>query len=259
MRPLAIMTTYNRLELTVESLGSLVKKTDMADLEIHVVDNGSSDGTPHWLAEWKRRRPNVTVTLLPVNIGCPRALNLALRDRQPGQHLVKMDNDVRIETENWLPRMLLFLKDCEEAGAFVGMAAPAYEEMGRYERVLSEQTFVGASNTEWAVRWMNFIPGHLVLYTSTLMGLAGFFDVLGDDHLYGFEDNIMCHKANVLRMRLAGVGNVRCTMLQRASALGGEAREEHVAHFRPMYRQRVQALVEQGGNLFTGPDGQPEA
>ncbi|WP_264293930.1 methyltransferase domain-containing protein [Diaphorobacter aerolatus] len=53
----AIVLTYNNLDLTKACLDSLEQHSDDVDLEIVVVDNNSSDGSPEFLEAWAASRP----------------------------------------------------------------------------------------------------------------------------------------------------------------------------------------------------------
>ncbi len=253
INPLMIVTTYNRLALTQQTLEAVVARTDLGRVDLHVVDNGSTDGTAAWLTQWARDlEADVGLTLLADNIGCPRALNLVMeRFCRPGQHVVKLDNDVIIQSPSWHDAFEAFLADY---GDRVGMLGAWYPEVEDEQRVVKE-----AQHGRWKTLQMSFLAGHFVWYTARLLDIVGYFDVLGPGHVYGFEDNIMCHKANLLGLPIIVLRGVQCEMIQRASSLGGDARSEHVAHFRAEYNRRVSAFTNGGSSIYTGPDGQPEA
>jgi GT2 family glycosyltransferase/spore maturation protein CgeB len=64
-----------------------------------VVDNGSSDGTPDWLAS----RDNVTVIRNDRNIGIPKARNQGIR-ASSCEYIVLMDNDIVVK-KRWLEEL----------------------------------------------------------------------------------------------------------------------------------------------------------
>jgi len=87
------------------------------------------------------------------------------------------------------------------------------------------------------------------------MDAVGYFDVLAEDHLYGFEDLILSHKAGVMGWEMLVWEGWRIENLQRHPALGA-GQDEHVARIRPLYEERVRTLAA-GGTVWTGMDGKP--
>jgi glycosyltransferase involved in cell wall biosynthesis len=98
MNPVSIMmVTYNRLELTKQTLESLLAHTDVP-FELIIVDNASQDKTTEYLKEYLPTKINnnfVSFTLheneanLGIAIGRNQCLNLA-----KGEWLSTVDNDV---------------------------------------------------------------------------------------------------------------------------------------------------------------------
>jgi GT2 family glycosyltransferase len=93
---------------------------EQESLEIVVVDNGSTDGSPEWLA---RHYPTVRLIRFPDNRGFAHALNQAVRSTT-GDYVLSLNPDVVVD-----PGFLCSLVDgirepLGETGAQVGMAAP---------------------------------------------------------------------------------------------------------------------------------------
>ena len=90
-------------------------------------DNGSTDGTreaiPGLIREGLLERQNVAFSA--ENLGCPRALSRILARRKPGQHFVKVDNDVVLQTKGWLGRLCAFLDEHPE----MAIVSPWYREL----------------------------------------------------------------------------------------------------------------------------------
>ena len=127
MKPLVIVTTYNRKAETIKTLHALEATTDLDDIQLVVMDNHSTDNTEDFLYSWSARhnwgQRRVFVHLLPENIGCPAALNIALQFyRQPGQPVVKLDNDVEILTSGWVELFERFLEVKPEVALVGGLA-----------------------------------------------------------------------------------------------------------------------------------------
>lgn len=114
---LAILT-HNALGYTKRCLQSLADHTPI-EHEVLVLDNGSEDETPDWLARYPAC--NVRAMLSPVNLGVPKGRNLLMSaiQRQGGgsRFLVFLDNDVEV-SEDWYRPFL----DVFEADASVAIA-----------------------------------------------------------------------------------------------------------------------------------------
>jgi GT2 family glycosyltransferase len=92
----------NRNGFTVQTLRSLEGSVNWNKHRLIVIDNGSCVHTKSILTKhsgWYF--PFETITL-PENIGTARAINKAWRVRNPGEHCIKMDNDVVIHQAGWL-------------------------------------------------------------------------------------------------------------------------------------------------------------
>jgi GT2 family glycosyltransferase len=124
LKPLTIITTYNRIELTKQTLSSLEPVIDRLDLVI--VDNGSDPEAAEWLANWGAA--SATMIFNQTNVGCPKALNQALLHRTAGQPVIKFDNDIRVLSEpDWLEELEWFLTRFAALGTQVAMVSAYYQ------------------------------------------------------------------------------------------------------------------------------------
>jgi GT2 family glycosyltransferase/2-polyprenyl-3-methyl-5-hydroxy-6-metoxy-1,4-benzoquinol methylase len=114
-----VMLTFNRLDLTRQAMASLRSSTRQPH-ELIVVDNGSSDGTPDWLAG--QARDGVRVILNPDNRGVAAGWNQGLR-QATGDCLSVINNDILVSGD-WLERMTRAAHHVPGAG-LVGCRAPA--------------------------------------------------------------------------------------------------------------------------------------
>jgi glycosyltransferase involved in cell wall biosynthesis len=256
MKPLVIVTTFNRKWETIETLGALARSIHMDTVDTVIVDNGSTDETVYAIREWTDEYHDawddpVYEHYLDKNIGCPQALNYALvRHRKPGQSVVKLDNDVRLLTPDWVERIQ---RSVTERVALCGPVAMVGAYYGGVldKRVSSLVATWGGDNVYQAYP----IVGHAVWHTGAFMDAVGYFDVLSEEHLYGFEDLIMSHKARLMGWDTLVWAGWRIENLQRHNSLG-DLQDNHVSKMRPLYNRRVAAL-ECGGPIWTGPDGRP--
>ncbi|WP_094549491.1 glycosyltransferase family 2 protein [Petroclostridium xylanilyticum] len=87
-----IILTWNRKEDTLECIDSIYKQS-YKNIEIIVVDNASTDGTPQAI---KKTYPEVKLIHLPHNLGCPEGRNVGIVNSS-GEILFFLDNDAIIE------------------------------------------------------------------------------------------------------------------------------------------------------------------
>jgi len=99
-----VTLTHNKLEHTRRCLPSLLG-TAAEPWELVVVDNGSTDGTPAWLAGFKRTAEGAGVAVKLIrndrNAGCSTARNRGAA-AGAGARLVFLDNDVALRSRRWL-------------------------------------------------------------------------------------------------------------------------------------------------------------
>ena len=86
-----VMATLDGIDTVERSLRSLAAQT-LAPMEIIVVDDGSTDGTPDLLAALQRTIPNLVVAGTPDNRGFPAALNRAI-SMASGDFVALADDD----------------------------------------------------------------------------------------------------------------------------------------------------------------------
>lgn len=96
----AITITYNRLELTTQTIESFYSKTSV---DYHLfIDNGSTDGTQEYLKSYDR-------ILLDKNYGITEAFCLAVSKLSDYDYILKLDNDVETVTDDIIAKMVAFL------------------------------------------------------------------------------------------------------------------------------------------------------
>jgi GT2 family glycosyltransferase len=104
-----VMLSFNRRDDVVEGVGELLSR-DYDNLEIIVVDNGSTDGTAEMVRE---RFPQVVLVALEKNIGVA-AYNTGF-DRARGEYIVVLDDD-SFPGENAIQRMVEEFRKDEKLG-----------------------------------------------------------------------------------------------------------------------------------------------
>lgn len=108
------MVTWNRVNLTRLCIERLLS-TNLTDSIIHIIDNGSTDGTQEYLSTLSTIHNKVKVYFLRKNYGVAIAANFgwSLTD---SDYYIKIDNDIEILDENWLDYLVGFAERNKEVG-----------------------------------------------------------------------------------------------------------------------------------------------
>ncbi|EQM70301.1 hypothetical protein L682_10075 [Aquipseudomonas alcaligenes OT 69] len=123
-----IVVTYNNLHLTRACLASLSDSGQNAELEIIVVDNGSHDGTPEFLAQWAAESGH-RVILNADNRGFSAANNQGLAIAT-GRYLVLLNNDTQV-TPGWADALRRHLKH----NPGMGLVGPVTNNIGNQAKI----------------------------------------------------------------------------------------------------------------------------
>lgn len=128
-----VVLTYNNLSYTEACLFSLEAYSDYSDLEIIVVDNASTDGSPAWLQAWAAQASPAGHTrrliLNPSNAGFSAGNNVGLR-AATGEILMLLNNDTYV-TPGWVRGLANHLRS-EPA---LGLVGPVTNNIGNEAKV----------------------------------------------------------------------------------------------------------------------------
>jgi GT2 family glycosyltransferase/glycosyltransferase involved in cell wall biosynthesis/ankyrin repeat protein/predicted Zn-dependent protease len=201
----------NQVEFTRLCLESVLRHT-RAPYELVLVDNGSTDGTPAYMEEIRRRPGPERVEVIhnDTNRGFPVACNQALA-RARGRYVVLLNNDT-IVTENWLDRLI---KCVLHQWPYVGLVGPVtnwpppqnvpvdYQDQdGHFTDLSGIDAFAARRAREYRgrAREVELLVGFCLLARREVLERVGAFDErfgLG----YG-DDNDFCSRARRAGFRL---------------------------------------------------------
>lgn len=203
---LIAMAVYDTAEngrawMTDRTLECLADTVNFARHRIIVVDNGSVSETKDLLRHYERAGV-ISIITLPENIGTARAVNKAWAYREPGEYVVKMDNDVVIHQKNWADEMEEVMRRMPEIGILGLKRKDLWENPNnpdeKYRSTLHmvQQT---AGERWYVVEKVNHVMGTCQMFSPALLDQIGYLYQPG---LYGFDDSLAA-----VRCQVAGFWN----------------------------------------------------
>lgn len=204
MKPVLLASvTYNRRELVQKSLESWLRTIPVKLANWWLVDNGSEDGTAEWVKELALLYPHISAILLSKNLGTAMALNLAWREAQEGQHLVKADSDIVINTHGFMERTLVTLKAIPRLG-ILGLRRKDLIERPDHPDPWYRSQYLDLEFDDETIHLelANHIMGSFTIYNSTILKDFGYLDQLQSERwpkpAYGFDDSLACFRMMAL-------------------------------------------------------------
>ena len=190
-----IILNLNKTIITLQCIYFILKYTDLSNVEVIVVDNGSH---PVEFGQLVRLAPRVKIVRLDSNRGFGEGNNLGV-ERAAGDVVVFLNNDVFV-TENWLPPLLSAL----QADKSVGAVGPMFIYPDGRLQEAGGDVFADGSTVQFgkgmSVSEPNFHQIREVGYSSAatlLMRRSDFFNISGFDLCWDpayYEDTDLCLK-----------------------------------------------------------------
>jgi GT2 family glycosyltransferase len=192
----------NRTWMTKETLLSLYQTVDLDKHRLFVIDNASCQATKELLFEMERQMKFTLITNKE-NIGTAKAINQGWRHRNPGEHLIKQDNDCVHHQAGWVD----LLEEAIERDPRIGQASCKRKDLE--ERPDATHPFYkselimlpGAKGHKWIVaEFVKHCLGTCVMHNYRLIDKVG--GLYQMESVYAFDDALMS-----LRSTLAGFYN----------------------------------------------------
>jgi GT2 family glycosyltransferase/acetyltransferase-like isoleucine patch superfamily enzyme len=195
-----IILTYNNLRISQLCLYSLYANASYGNMEVIVIDNASTDGTPAWLEAFRDERPELRLILNNENKGFAGGNNQAARIAT-GEYLVFLNNDTVLPV-GWIEGFLNYMEHDEQ----LGLIGPVTNAIGNEAKIDAEyhdpegfETFaarraIEMKNKSFDIRMLAFFCVMARKHTFLAMG--------GLDERFNvgmFEDDDMavrCHQDN---------------------------------------------------------------
>jgi glycosyltransferase involved in cell wall biosynthesis/GT2 family glycosyltransferase len=179
----ACIIFYNKLDQTIECINSLLP----TGCPIYVLNNGSDVQMRQALGEHCAKHAQIKLIDEPVNVGACRGRN-RLIDASKEQWLLFLDNDVRIGTVDWLPRIINHIGRNPAVEVLIprlyNVHESGYQAEKRFE-IIGDQVFyqpaVGGET--------NIFPGGAAFISRSVFERLGKYE---EEIFIGFEEAELC-------------------------------------------------------------------
>lgn len=181
-----------RSEFTDRTLDSLVHTVDWDKHRLIIIDNGSCEETKEII------RDRFEVITNDTNLGTAKAINKGLKLRQPGEYVIKMDNDIVIHQKGWIEEMQEAMERMPQIG-ILGLKRkdlceePTAINTDQRSRLLMVPHKAG--ERWYVVEDCKQVMGSCTMLSPALLDRIGYFYQC--DGLYGFDDSLMCVRSSV--------------------------------------------------------------
>ncbi|NEY21475.1 glycosyltransferase [Bacillus ginsengihumi] len=192
MKTSIIILTYNQLNYTKQCINSIYNYTNKDDIEVIVVDNGSTDGTKEYLNKLTEIKKIYNNKNLGFSKGCNQGMSAAKYD-----NILFLNNDT-IVTKNWLTAMLRELHSDES----VGMVGPVSNNVSGEQQInvtyqdihdLDDFAELYCNKQKNKSKYVLRLVGFCLLAKREILDEIGNFDEYFE---YGsFEDDDLCLRA----------------------------------------------------------------
>ena len=187
-----------REQVTSKCLESLATTVDWTRHRCILVVNHQTEATADAIAKFVKFTGS-QVFYMPENVGTAKAVNRAIRERQPDEYFVKMDNDVRFYRDGWLDDMEAAMRADPTIG-ILGLKRSDLEqhpdhELERFRSILRFVPSCIEKGKPWiCVEETEDIIGTCTMFSPALLDKVGFMYQPG---FYGYDDGLMCVRSNV--------------------------------------------------------------
>lgn len=194
-----------RSEYTKRTFVSLLQTVEFTEHRLIVIDNASCQATKDYLSGEALQQildsgfgsKNFYLITNETNLGTSEALNLAWKHRQPGEHIVKIDNDVIIHQSGWVEQMIEAIKRDPQIG-IIGLKRKDIIQSTWHPDPNYRSELIMLPH-EPGQRWIcvertNDVIGTCTMFNSALLDKVGYSYQPG---LYGYEDVLFCHRSHL--------------------------------------------------------------
>lgn len=209
-----------KLKYLKETLESIAKTVDLTKHRLFIIDNASTQETVDFLLNWYGQHP-CTLIQNKTNLGTARGINLALKERKPGEPCVKCDDDWSTGHVGWV----------EEMEAQIA-ANPQIGILG-----LKRDDVYGQMVEDGELLWCHDIFGTCTMYNPAMVDKIGGLVQFSN---YGFDDCVYSVRSEAAGFKNAFMKNIKIVNLDE----GGTEYTEWKKREAGIYLQEASTLMD---------------
>lgn len=180
---------FEKADQTIECLQSFIETAPK--VPIYVVNNGSSAASTDQLKKYIKNHPHVKIFDSLTNLGVSGGRNFLIRNTTE-KWMFFVDNDITIQTKDWLPRIETYIQRHPEKEVFIPRLYNLHEK--KYNKY---QTFIFKNNQvlrgqNFLSKKINMFPGGAAIINRKIFERLGVYD---EKMFVGFEDFDLCVSA----------------------------------------------------------------
>jgi GT2 family glycosyltransferase len=190
-----VLLSYEGLHLIQDCLYSIEKIGCYPNLDLIIVDNGSSQPVKEFLRSYKARFPKIKLILHPENTGFAKGTNLGLAQAE-GEYIILLNNDTFV-TRGWIQVMLAHFRQSPK----LGLLGPVTNSIANEAKIkihykdmldMQEKAFVYTQGHQ------ELLSTKMLAFFCTMMPKAVLDEcgLLSEEYSLGmFEDDDYCKRA----------------------------------------------------------------
>lgn len=187
------------------------------------------------------------------NLGTAEALNKVIKERKPGESVVKIDDDIVIKQQGWADIMQEAI-DIDPTIGVIGLK--------RKDCIQSPDSENPAFKSELVLlphipshRWITVeksydIMGSCTMFNSLLIDKIGYSRQPGT---YGFEDNLYCHRSRLAGFYNCFLNSIEIDHIDEGKTPFQKWKEQHSSELFPEYHRLVHAMINGEESIYYNP------
>ena len=185
----------NKADAFAQAINSLLLSVDWRKHKIILSINGCTEQAQHQIDIYHHIFHKIIYN--EGNIGTAAALNKIIALRQPGEHVIKKDDDIYVYDAGWVEQMEEAIARDPQIG-IIGLKRKDLIQSPYHPDPNYRSDFVSLPH-EPGQRWItvertNDVIGSCTMFNSALLDKIGYSRQPGK---YGFEDSLMCHRSHL--------------------------------------------------------------
>jgi len=256
-----------RSDMTRQTLDSLLQTVDFTKHRLVISDNGSCEDTQNLYQQFANDFKDVyghhkyagLTANFPVlisngtNLGTAMAINHALHRRDLGEHCIKIDNDVIIHHTGWVDMMEEAISKDPRIGIIGLKRKDLIQYPGHPDPNFNSELLLLPHNPydKWLiVERTNDIMGTCTMFNSALLDKVGYSWQPG---LYGFEDNLFCHRSHLAGFYNCFLHGVEIDHIDPGGTDYQRWKEKHSGEQWNAYNRVVKEMIEGKRSIYYNP------